>query len=79
MIVHIHISELNEDMRKLYLEDKVGHLSIDYAYNSIMGWVNNVEVKVFSFDDYFKSDNRYNTYNLYKNKTEIIVEMISTK
>lgn len=66
-------------MRKLYLEDKVGHLSIDYAYNSIMGWVNNVEVKVFSFDDYFKSDNRYNTYNLYKNKTEIIVEMISTK
>jgi SRSO17 transposase len=79
MIVHIHISELKEDIRKLYLEDKVGHLSIDYAYNSIMGWVNNVEVKVFSFDDYFKSDNRYNTYNLYKNKTEIIVEMISTK
>ena len=79
MIVHIHISELKEDIRKLYLEDKVGHLSIDYAYNSIMGWVNNVEVKVFSFDDYFKSDNRYNTYNIYKNKTEIIVEMISTK
>lgn len=79
MIVHIHISELNEDMRKLYLEDKVGHLSIDYAYNSIMGWVNNVEVKVFSFDNYFKSDNRYNTYTLYKNKTEIMVEMISTK
>jgi SRSO17 transposase len=79
MIIHIHISEIEEDMRKLYLEDKVGHLSIDYAYNSIMGWVNNVEVKVFSFDDYFKSDNRYNTYNLYKNKTEIIVEMISTK
>ena len=79
MIVHIHISELKEDIRKLYLEDKVENLSIDYAYNSIMGWVNNVEVKVFSFDDYFKSDNRYNTYNLYKNKTEIIVEMISTK
>lgn len=79
MIVHIHISELNEDMRKLYLEDKVENLSIDYAYNSIMGWVNNVEVKVFSFDNYFKSDNRYNTYNLYKNKTEIIVEIISTK
>ena len=79
MIVHIHISELKEDIRKLYLEDKVGHLSIDYAYNSIMGWVNNVEVKVFSFDDYLKSDNRYNAYNLYKNKTEIIVEMISTK
>jgi hypothetical protein len=79
MILHIHISELNEDMRKLYLEDKVENLSIDYAYNSIMGWVNNVEVKVFSFDNYFKSDNRYNTYNLYKNKTEIIVDITSTK
>ena len=66
-------------MRKLYLEDKVENLSIDYAYNSIMGWVNNVEVKVFSFDNYFKSDNRYNTYNLYKNKTEIIVDITSTK
>jgi hypothetical protein len=66
-------------MRKLYLEDKVENLSIDYAYNSIMGWVNNVEVKVFSFDNYFKSDNRYNTYNLYKSKTEIIVDITSTK
>jgi hypothetical protein len=79
MILHIHISELEEDMRKLYLENKVGHLSIDYAYNAIMGWDGTAEIKVFSFDNYFKSDNRYNTYNLYKNKTEIIVEIVSTK
>lgn len=79
MILHIHISEMQEDMRKLYLEDKVGHLSIDYAYNAIMGWDGNVEFKVFSFDKYFKVDNRYNTYNIYKNKTEILVEIIPTK
>lgn len=66
-------------MRKLYLEDKVGHLSIDYACNSIMGWDDNVEIKVFSFDKYFKADNRYNTYNIYRNKTEILVEIIPTK
>jgi len=79
MILHIHISEIEEDMRKLYLEDKVGHLSIDYAYNSIMGWNGTAEIKVFSFDKYFKADNRYNTYNIYRNKTEILVEIIPIK
>ena len=79
MTIHIHISDLEEDMRKLYLENKVTNLSIDYMYNSIMGWVGTAEVKVFSFDNFFKSDNRYNTYNLYKNETEIIIELISTK
>ena len=66
-------------MRKLYLEDKVGYLSIDYAYNSIMGWNGTAELTVFSFNKYFKTDNKYNTYNIYKNKTEILVEIIPTK
>lgn len=79
MTLHINISELDEDMRKLYLEDKVTNLSIDYMYNAIMGWVGTVEVKLFSFDNFFKSDNRYNSYNLYKNKSEIVVEFISTR
>lgn len=76
MTIHIPISDLTEDVRKLYLEDKlVGGLSIDYHPNAIMSWYNGKEIKVFDFSKICKMDNRYSGYIIHKNKTEIIIEI----
>lgn len=41
MTIHIPISELNKEIRTLYLEKKLKHLSIDYAPNSIVSFIDN--------------------------------------
>jgi len=79
MVLHIHISEIKPDLRKRFLENEIKGLSIDYAFNAVMGYVNNEEVKVVDFSNYFRVDNRNNTYNLYRTLTEIIIEIIPTK
>ena len=75
MTIHISISDLEPKVKQLYLEGKVQSLSIDYLPNSIMGWIDNEEIEVFNFSKVCKMDNRLTGYNLYKNKTEIIVEI----
>lgn len=75
MTIHISISDLEPKVRELYLENKIQSLSIDYAPNSIMGWVGREEIEVFNFSKVCKMDNRWTGYKLYQNKTEIIVEI----
>jgi hypothetical protein len=79
MVLHIHISEIKPDLRKRFIENEIKGLSIDYAFNAVMGYVNSEEVKVVDFSNYFRVDNRNNTYNLYRTLTEIIIEIIPTK
>ena len=79
MILHIHISEIKPDIRKKFLENEIKGLSIDYAFNAVMGWIDDEEVKVVDFSNYFRVDNRGNTYNLYRTLTEIIIEIIPIK
>lgn len=79
MILHIHISEMEPKVRSKFLGNEIKGLSIDYAYNAVMGYVDEKEVKVVDFSKYFKTDNRGNTYNIYRTLTEIIVEIIPTK
>ena len=79
MVLHIHISEMKPEIRKRFLKDEIKGLSIDYAYNAVMGYVDEKEVKVVDFSKYFKTDNRGNTYNLYRTLTEIVIEIIPTK
>lgn len=79
MVLHIHISEMKPEIRKRFLENEIKGLSIDYAFNAVMGWIDEEEVKVVDFSNYFKVDNRGNTYNLYRTLTEIIIEIIPTK
>jgi len=79
MILHIHISEMEPKVRSKFLGNEIRGLSIDYAYNAVMGYVDEKEVKVVDFSKYFKTDNRGNTYNIYRTLTEIIVEIIPTK
>jgi hypothetical protein len=79
MILHIHISEMEPKVRSKFLGNEIKGLSIDYAYNAVMGYVDEKEIKVVDFSKYFKTDNRGNTYNIYRTLTEIIVEIIPTK
>ena len=66
-------------VRSKFLGNEIKGLSIDYAYNAVMGYVDEKEIKVVDFSKYFKTDNRGNTYNIYRTLTEIIVEIIPTK
>lgn len=75
MIIHIPVSDLDPNVRKLYLENRIKHLGIDYAPNSIMGWCEEEEIEVFNFDRVCKLDNRWTGYEIYKNRTEIIIEI----
>ena len=81
MTFHIPINELTKEIRTLYIEDKLQHLSIDYLPNSIVSIIKgtNEEVIVYDFTKICKLDNRYTGYNIYKNSTEIVIEFIGTK
>lgn len=76
MIIHIPISDLDPPIRKLYLENKILGMGIDYAPNAITGWVDNKEVEVFNFGKVCKMDNRWSGYELYKSPTEIIIDIV---
>jgi len=76
MTIHIPISDLSIEIRKLYLEDKlVGGLSIDYVPNTLVSWYDGKEITIFNFNKVCKMDNRWTGYVIHKNKTEIIIEI----
>lgn len=75
MTIHISIYDLESKVRKLYLEDKIQSLGIDYQPNSITGWHDGKEIEVFNFNKVCRMDNRWSGYILHKNKTEIIIEI----
>ena len=80
MTIHIPISDLEPNIRTLYLENNIFELSIDYQPNAIVGYFKNnglyEEVEVFNFSKVFKMDNRYSSYKIHKRKTELIIEII---
>jgi hypothetical protein len=76
MTIHIPISNLEPKVRKLYLEDKlIGGLGIDYAPNAIVSYYDGKIIEVFNFSKIMQMDNRYTGYNIYKNPTEIVIEI----
>lgn len=75
MTIHIPISILDKKVKKLYLEKKLKGFGIDYQPNSLMAWYEGEEVEVFNFNKIFKLDNRFTSYGVYLNKTEIIIEI----
>ena len=77
MTIHIPVSSFNQKAKKLYLEEKISGIGIDYHPNSIMGWYDGKEIELFCFKKVFIwMDNRHTSYNLYLNKTEIILEIV---
>ena len=76
MTIHIPITSLDSKVRQLYLEQKLKGIGIDYQPNSITAWYGEEEIEVFSFNKICTLDNRFSSYNLHLNKTEIIVEIV---
>ena len=79
MTIHIPVSSLDSKIRELYLEEKLKDFGIDYQPNSLMAWYGEEEIEVFNFNKICKLDNRYTSYNLFRNKTEIILEIVGYK
>ena len=79
MTINITPNELVEEYHESWKMGLIKHLSIDYATNSIHGWLNNEDVIIFNFKDYgFINDNRNNTYDLSTGKSDITIN-INTK
>ena len=74
MILTIAFEELNNDIKAYYAAGEVKGIGIDYQYNALLGYVNGVEVEVFNFSKYFKTDNRYSSYEIYCAPTQILLE-----
>ena len=79
MTIHIPVSSLDDKVKKPYFEDKLTGFGIDYQPNSLMAWYAGEEIEVFNFNKICKLDNRYTSYNLFLNKTEIILEIVGYK
>lgn len=76
MTIHIPITDLSPEVKKLYLEKKIISIGIDYHPNNLTGWVDGKEIEVFPFGKVCKMDNRFTGYNLYCNPTEIVIEVV---
>lgn len=73
MTIHIPISDLEPNIKKLYLEEKLIDISVDFAQNSLTSFYGDTEMLVFSFEKHMKLDNRLKPCTVIKNKTEIIL------
>lgn len=73
MTIHIPISYLDPQIKKLYLDDKLSDISVDFAHNALMSFYGEKEIIVFSFNKYIKLDNRLKSCDVFKHKTEIIL------
>lgn len=74
MTIHIPVSDLEPEMRKLYWEGKLFDISVDFMHNSLMSHYNEKEITIYSFGKYIKMDNRLKPFTIYKSTTEIILE-----
>lgn len=80
MLIQIGVNELLGDYRKPFKLNLIKSLSIDYATNSIHGWLGDEEVIIFKFKDYgFINDNRYNSYEISSDGVVGIIVEIKTK
>lgn len=49
------------------------NLSIDYMYNSLMGWYKGKEYQVYNFSHICKMDNRWSSYQITEQDSNIII------
>jgi len=75
MKIHIPITDLKASVQNLYSNGMIKHMVIDYAPNSIMGWVDGKEIEVFNFSKICRMDNRWTGYNLHPTESEIVIEI----
>ena len=74
MVLTIPFEELNDDIKAYYAAGEIKGIGIDYQYNALLGYANGVEVEVYNFDKFFRTDNRYSSYEIYCGPTQILLE-----
>lgn len=74
MVLTIPFEDLNPKIKQAYSDGKISGIGMEYQYNGLYGFIDNVEVCVFDFKKYFKIDNRYTSYEIYCGPTQIMIE-----
>ena len=74
MVVTIPFEDFNQDIKQHYADGAIKGIGIDYQYNGIFGYIEDKEVCVYSFDKFFKADNRYCSYEIFCGPTQILIE-----
>ena len=73
MTLLIPAEQVNEEVRDDFINERIKNVGIDFQYNGIYGNIGDKEVCVFSFEKYFKADNRYTTYQIEYDSTFILI------
>ena len=74
MEIRIGHWNMDEEVSDLFLRDEFVSISIDYAFNAVMGWHDEKEYTIYDFTPILQLDNRKSTYELYIQNDEIILE-----
>jgi hypothetical protein len=77
MNLTISYEELNPDIQEAFLKEQIKNIGIDYQYNGIYGNIGEEEVCLFSFEKFFKADNRYCSYELIYDRLFILIKFNS--
>jgi len=78
MVLTIPFEDFNSDIKKAYANGEIKSIAIDYQYNGLYGFIGDKEVELYSFNKFFRADNRYNTYEIYCGPTQIMIEIVGT-
>jgi hypothetical protein len=76
MVLTIPFEDFNPQIKQAYSEGRVKGIGMEYQYNGLYGFIDNVEVCVFDFRKFFKIDNRYSSYEIYCGPSQIMIEFI---
>ena len=74
MEIRIGHWDMDEEVSGLFLRDEFVSISIDYAFNAVMGWYEEKEYTIYDFSPICRLDNRKHSYELYLQNDEIILE-----
>lgn len=76
MSITISYEELNPEIQESFLKGQIKNIGIDYQYNGIYGNIGDKEVCLFSFEKFFKADNRYSSYELIYDNLFILIKFV---
>ena len=82
MEIKIHVLELKEDIRYLYLDNKLFNFGIDYQTSTLTAehkrhMLEGVKYHprvVYDFSKFLKLDSRYSSHQVIKNTAEIVIK-----
>ena len=82
MEIKIHVLELEEAVKYLYLDNQLSNFGIDYQTSTLtaerkMNMLEGVKyhsTTVYDFSKILKLDSRYSSYEIVKNTAEIIIK-----